>query len=54
MDKKSFLKILGEKYKHFRCHLVHSRHFDFSGLATNFLLQNSIRRLTYPKTKTFH
>jgi hypothetical protein len=33
----TFLKILGEKYKHFRRHLEYRRHFDFSGLATNSL-----------------
>jgi transcription elongation factor GreA-like protein len=33
----SFLKILGDKYKHFRRQLEYIRHFDFSGLATNFL-----------------
>jgi hypothetical protein len=32
----SFLKILGDKYKHFRRHLENRLHFDFSGLATNF------------------
>jgi hypothetical protein len=35
MDK--FLKILAEKYKHFRRHFEYRRHFEFSGLATNFL-----------------
>jgi hypothetical protein len=40
--------------KHFRRHLVYSRHFDFSGLATNFFTMRQIKHITYPKTKTFH
>jgi hypothetical protein len=50
----STLKILGEKYKVFRRHLEYRRHFDFSGLASNFLQWNSASSITYPKIRTFH
>jgi hypothetical protein len=37
MDIISFLLILGEKYIHSRRQFDFRRHFDFSGLTTNFL-----------------
>jgi hypothetical protein len=36
LTKISFLKILCEKYKHFRRHLEYSRHFELSGLTKIF------------------
>jgi hypothetical protein len=53
MDKISFLKIMCEKYKHFRRHLEYRRHFDFSGLATNFLQKNRASSKTYQKLEHF-
>jgi hypothetical protein len=42
LTKKSVLKILGEKYKHFRLHLEYSRHFELSRLATNFFYNRTV------------
>jgi hypothetical protein len=48
------LKILGEKYKNSRRHLEYRRHFDFTGLGTNFLQCSSASTISYPSIRTFH